>query len=89
MRHPKHQPPLRWGAAAAYDPIRKQVVMFGGGEELDDMWAWTGTDWKRLHPAKVPSGREGPRMAFDPVLSQLVLFGGRVGRTQAGDTWSF
>ena len=63
--------------------------MFGGGAELDDMWAWTGSDWKRLHPQKAPSGREGPRMAFDPSISQLILFGGRVGKTQASDTWSF
>jgi hypothetical protein len=75
-------PPARAEAAAAYDPRRNRVVLFGGytdvGTErrkLDDTWEWDGMAWKRL-PVSGPSARNGATMAFDPLNARIVLFGG-------------
>jgi len=44
-------PTRRRGAAAAYDPIRKRVVLFGGTDDngiLGDTWEFDGTRWSRI-----------------------------------------
>ncbi len=43
-------PTRRRGAAAAYDPVRQRVVLFGGTDErglLGDTWQFDGTNWSR------------------------------------------
>jgi hypothetical protein len=87
---PGPQPPARAEAAAAWDPKRKRLVMFGGytwkagvRERLQDTWEFDGAAWARFATAG-PSPRSGAAMAFDPELGQVVLFGGS-GATN--DTW--
>jgi hypothetical protein len=66
-------------AAAAYDPLTRQTVMFGGlpeGGSLGDTWTWDGERWLQQHPALSPHAREGALMAFDPALHGIVLLGG-------------
>ena len=69
------------------------VVVFGGfaGNDINQTWSWTGTNWVQLHPKKAPSIREGMGMAYDPITDQVVLFGGELGtvKTLFGDTWAF
>jgi hypothetical protein len=69
------------GGAMAYDPLRRQAVLFGGHQTfiwlLRDTWIWDGTSWKRLHPSDAPSAREGQAMAWQEATDQIVLFGGR------------
>ncbi len=84
------QPPARSEAAAAWDPKRKRMVLFGGytwkagvREYLQDTWEFNGAAWARFSTGG-PSPRAGAAMAFDPELGQVVLFGG-TGAT--GDTW--
>jgi hypothetical protein len=81
-------PPGRQGAAMAYDPQLREVVMFGGGTQtaaLNDTWAWDGKGWSELHPATVPSSYQAV-MAYDPATRQLLL----VTSDQAGDaTWAW
>ncbi len=89
-------PPSRTGHMMTYDPIRKRVVMFGGGsneagglDKLGDTWEWDGQTWtERTGPG--PSGRGGAAMGFDPISGGIILFGGFIntGTPQAtGDTW--
>jgi hypothetical protein len=84
------QPPARAEAAAAWDPKRKRMVLFGGytwkdgrRERLQDTWEFNGQAWARFSTTG-PSARSGAAMAFDPELGQVVLFGGS-GATN--DTW--
>ncbi|MHA7965884.1 cadherin-like beta sandwich domain-containing protein [Paenibacillus sp. CAU 1782] len=83
----------RRGAAIAYDPVSKRIIMFGGqgaSGVLGDMWSWNGVGqvWEKQNVA-VPSARAGSHMAYDG--KQLVLFGGYSlsgsTRVRLGDTW--
>ena len=69
----------------AYDEARKEVVMFGGAQDLwsgqvprffTDTWIWNGSGWKQRVTGNSPSGRTGAKMEYDPQLGQIVLVGG-------------
>lgn len=55
-QNPAVAPPARSDAAIAYDPVRQQVVFFGGfsgspyapSSALTDTWAWDGKTWKKV-----------------------------------------
>lgn len=55
-RHrPSHRPPGGlWFQSMAYDPISRQVIMFGGKSDelgpkvINQTWAWNGVDWVQL-----------------------------------------
>jgi hypothetical protein len=75
---PRSSPPGRSGAAAAYDPATRTVMLFGGsvgpGMSANDTWAWNGTNWRPLNSdgARPPAGT-GAQMAWDSTTSQMVL----------------
>jgi hypothetical protein len=53
VQNPLHSPPGRAGAAMAYDPVHRVVVMIGGvsgssAGELKDTWIWNGSDWGQV-----------------------------------------
>jgi hypothetical protein len=80
-------PSPRSGAAMAYDPGRRAVVLFGGsGGPLGDTWSWNGREWARLPVPAVP-GRFNTVMAWDPLMQRLVRFGGWDGKGRPSDTW--
>lgn len=93
-------PPARSGAAMAYDPVRKNVVMFGGegggaGTSDPSTWTWDGRTWTR-NDSPGPSARTGAAMAFDEARGKMILFGGAgLAEGQSGmasplnDTWSW
>ena len=72
-------PPARSGALAAYDPVDKRVMLFGGtladDTSVNDTWAWNGSTWLRLDSggANGPPPGEGARMAWDSATSDMVL----------------
>lgn len=73
----------------AYDPVRQQVVLFGGGS-VADTWLWNGSNWTQASPAVSPPPRGAASMAFDAAHSQMVLFGGiqpNSATARLGDTW--
>ena len=88
-------PSARVYAQAAYDPVHKQVVLFGGSPDgvgqLGDTWVWNGSTWSRLSPATAPPARSQGMMAWDPGLGKVVLYGGQAGggATQLGDMWAW
>jgi hypothetical protein len=78
--------------AMAYDPLRRQVVLFGGtdsaGALLDDTWGWDGRRWQWLATGG-PPGRAGHRVTFDEKRGVMVLFGGSGASGVLADTWEW
>src|SRR5438270_7263952 len=97
---PAHQPPPRYDAAMAYDPVNHEIVLFGGFVDqvsfVNDTWTFDGTDrtQRSSGTGTDPSQRYGAAMAFDSNTGSVILFGG-LGFTAAGtstylaDTWSW
>lgn len=80
-------PPARYGAALGYDPVSKDLILFGGATVanqahppvsslLDDTWAWNGQTWQQLHPGTSPPALYGAEPVVDPTRGQLLLLGG-------------
>ncbi len=92
-QHPANSPPARIEAQMAYDPVRGEIVLFGGRDEagaLADTWTYDGTTWTEQHPAESPLGRYGASMASDPATGEVVLFGGASGSGDIlGETWTY
>ncbi len=96
--HPAHSPPARLWHSMAYDPVHKQVVLFGGdsgSEFLNDTWLWNGTDWQQApKQTAVPAPRTSAGLDYDAATGTMVLFSGttwnakRVGEP-ATDSWSW
>ena len=81
-------PPPRADHAAAYDPIREEVIVFGGwdGVAQGDTWAWTGTWVKRSDTGPTPRFASG--IAWDYARRRLVLVGGaNTGGVEFADVW--
>jgi len=80
-------PSPRSGAAMAYHPGLRMVVLFGGsGGPLGDTWAWNGRVWSPL-PVPPAAGRFNTTMAWDPLAERLIRFGGWDGNGRTSDTW--
>ena len=91
----------RWGAAMAYDPLRKVTVMYGGqfNARAGTLWflpmqtTWElgdgARDWRAKYPVPNPGRRSGATMAWDPVRKAVVLFGGSDGSKVFDDMWSW
>jgi hypothetical protein len=93
--HPNPAPPGRSGAAAAFDPLRSVVVLYGG-VGLDDKghpvafdatWTWNGSAWKRQSPKTAPPGRRLVSMAWDPGGRTMILVTGD--SLPSAETWSW
>lgn len=88
------RPPLRFGAAIAYDAARKTIVLFSGirgdgSAPLADTWTWDGCQWASHNLSTTPPGRSFGAMAYDPGHSNVVLFGGGSANSDnaRNDTW--
>lgn len=80
----------RTAPGMAYDPVRQEVVLFGGhnaGNGYSDTWVWRGGDWIRRLPATSPADRWGAPMVWDAARGEVVLFGGTRGTGRLNDTW--
>jgi hypothetical protein len=88
---PTTSPTDRSGAAAAYDPVTKLVMLFGGtlatGGAVNDTWAWTGSTWRRLDTGmNGPPPGQGAQMAWDVATGLMVLV--TIGEmTNTAETW--
>ncbi|MCW5982091.1 MAG: hypothetical protein KIT09_28655 [Bryobacteraceae bacterium] len=99
---PKHSPPPVLGGSLAHDPIRDEILLFGGGHVAErgadgvlrgDAGAWVysvkGRDWRRLQLRPEPRPRMNARMVCDTRNQALVLFGGDGQTHYLADTWLF
>ncbi len=92
QKSPAHNPGTRVAHVMLYDPVRKQIVMFGGYSptspyQLNDTWVWNGTDWTQLNPAHSPPIRANAAAVFDAVNQVVVMFGGTNYQGELNDTW--
>lgn len=89
-------PSPRWGVGLAYDEVRAQTVLFGGGNispsiVYNDTWTWDGTTWTQVAPVSSPSPREAATMTFDAALSRVILHAGTTaaGSSYLDDAWTW
>ncbi|MBL8755826.1 MAG: hypothetical protein JNK15_21190 [Planctomycetes bacterium] len=80
QRSPAIAPPIRGGAAFAFDPNRGALVLSGGTwtGPATDTWLWDGVNWTQLamQPAVWP--RNDGAFTLDPTRNELMLLGGSV-----------
>ena len=91
--------PARQGAAMAADPIRQQVLLFGGfgsdpAKPSAQTWTWDGGGWTLRHPACSPPARVVASMTYDAARGVIVMFGGMdldrgSGNENLNDTWTW
>ncbi len=90
-------PSQRFRNAAAWDPVRDVLVIFGGedaaGTTLNDTWEWdaatnTWTDVTAL-VSTPPSARRFSAMAWDPITQGMILHGGQDASGARDDTWGY
>ncbi|MEQ8788800.1 MAG: kelch repeat-containing protein [Pirellulaceae bacterium] len=93
----KEQPPalLLW-SSLCYDPVNKQVLLFGGGgvdraDGRPHTWALDVTTdrWRKLDLEVEPPARCNSRMVYDSKHQLIVLFGGDGQDRALADTWVF
>ncbi len=85
---PATSPPPRFRVASSYDPVRKQLVMFGGmyqSKTNDETWTYDGTTWTKHMPAVRPGTRADATLAWNPAMQRLILTGG----AGAFDAWAW
>jgi len=75
-------PPALAGAALAFDPTRKSLILYGGsvnGTPSSATWEWTpSTGWAPLAPTTNPGALIGHGMVTDTIRNKILLFGGYV-----------
>jgi Putative Ig domain/Galactose oxidase, central domain len=88
---PATSPPALDGAASAYDPATRQLVLFGGednGTASGATWVWNGSTWSEAATTG-PGALTGASMAYDDNDSTLYLFGGSGSAGDSNATWSW
>ena len=93
----KNHPGPRAEMAIGYDPVTKNVILFGGRQSGDqwiasDTWIFDGTGWSEWKKPG-PSARSGAVMSYDGDLHRLILFGGNPvvakEKTYNGPMWAW
>lgn len=86
-------PAVRASASVTYDPVRRNLFVFGGTvdfrTEFNDTWTWDGKHWTEQHPRIRPATRQDGLVAFDASRRVVVLFGGRSKGKDRNDTWTW
>ncbi|HEX7265399.1 MAG TPA: hypothetical protein VF383_14580 [Candidatus Dormibacteraeota bacterium] len=96
---PSHSPIGRLSPSMALDASRGQLMLFGGintyleQRQLNDTWAWDGTDWIQLRPTNSPPARFRATMGSLTARHLVILWGGVTGGVAgdvvASDAWKF
>jgi len=86
-------PPSRRGGILIDDPVRHQLLLFGGwaldSTYLADTWTWDGSRWTQRSSARSPSARGFASAAFDSRRGNVVLFGGYDEKAFLTDMWTW
>jgi hypothetical protein len=89
-------PSARYGHSMILDPVRDQLVVFGGYDYpgySNQVWTMSlsgAPTWIQVTPAGTPpAARYGHTAVYDPVGDRMVIFGGQVtGGAYANDVWA-
>ncbi|MDF1564558.1 MAG: hypothetical protein P1V51_16050 [Deltaproteobacteria bacterium] len=75
-------PEARGGAVMFYDTKRQRIGLYGGmnaaGDQLHDLWFWSGSDWIESPPptdCETPPDAYGSAAAYDPYREELIVAG--------------
>ena len=89
---PWEAPDARYQHAAAYDPVRQRMLVFGGNrgaEWLGDTWALdlSGSPvWTEVLPdPEIPMGMAWHSAIYDPLRERMIVFGGQA---SGSDAWA-
>jgi hypothetical protein len=88
----KKSPYPRMASVIAQDPIRKNVVLFGGISDnwvVQNTWTWDGTNWTEQNPTTQPPPLYYTTGAWDPILKEVVVFGGGSVAVDQNTTWAW
>ena len=98
---PNHVPPPVIGGSLAHDPVRDEIILFGGGHVAEQgshgrivghtgTWAYRfrDRDWHHLSGPEPPP-RMNMRLVCDTAQQVLVLFGGDGQSHYLADTWLY
>ena len=85
--------PRGWGIAA-FDPVRKNVVLTGGNADLlrtDNTWTWDGRTWTQQFPSTQVQALVFAGSAFDADSQRVIVFGGwgDASNQDVNQTWSW
>ncbi|MCI4347148.1 MAG: PKD domain-containing protein [Thermoplasmata archaeon] len=93
---PSANPPsARWMGNLAYDPLRHDLILYGGDDinynPSSDTWTYANGSWTRhVDPAQTIVALGGAPLDYDPDLGVLVLAGGlNASGLPARGTWQF
>lgn len=85
--------PISHVAAAAYDSVRKEVVVYGGYENgnQDRTWVWApGSGWVQKFPTDSPGPLYNAAMAYDAERGKTILYGGiNDSYSASAETWEW
>lgn len=89
-------PASRFAGEMVYDPVSKQILMYGGHyatqsdfQLFSDFWSWNGKSWVEIQMGTPNPGlRVVTEMVFDPESDRLLMFGGAVD-TFLTDLWAW
>ncbi len=98
--HPRRSPPPVMGGSLAWDPVNREMVLFGGGHVAErdasgkltgytGTWTFNGETWRELRTGVLPPPRMNSRLVTDERNGVLVLFGGDGQSHYLGDTWLY
>ncbi len=82
---PQVVPPPRIRFCMGSDPVRRQIVLFGGSQDpwggitLGDTWVWDGRTWTQRSPATNPVFRATASMAWCGASNRVLMYGGGAG----------
>ena len=75
------RPIVRWGHSAIYDPVNKEMIVFGGSgqEVLSDMWIFNikKKKWEKIKVEETPSARRLQSAIYDSANKRMIIFGCR------------
>ena len=88
---PLDSPTGRGAMVSAYDPVRKNVVIFAGLAAINpyNTWTWDGTNWTRQEPSALPPYRYFGGATYDPNFDSVICFGGGLSGADLNDTWAW
>lgn len=83
QRFPSNRPASRNRVLAAFDPVRRQVLLHGGSNDatyppivFNDTWLFDGTNWTQQQPSTPPTFRFDATLVSDWHRGRVVLLGG-------------